>query len=65
MILIEQAIPCVLHMENQVGEKMLQLLLIDGANERDCDKEALNEMIGAVNGRVNSKILGTCCRRSN
>ena len=65
MILNEQAIPCVLHMENRVGEKMLQLLLIDGANERDCDKAALNKMISAVNDTVNTKILGTRCQRSN
>ena len=65
MILIEQAIPCVLHMENRVGEKILQLLLIDGANERDSDKVALTKMIDDVNEIVNTKILGTRRRRSN
>ena len=65
MILIEQAIPCILHMENRVGEKMLKLLLIDGANERDSDKSALSEMIEQVNEVVNSQILGTQRRKSN
>ena len=39
MILLYQAIPCVLHMENWIGEKILKLLLIEGANERDLDKK--------------------------
>ena len=65
MILIEQAIPCVLHMENRVGENILQLLLIDGANKRDSDKEALTKMIDDVNEIVNTQILGTRRRRSN
>ena len=65
MILIEQAIPCILHMENRVGEKILKLLLIDGANKRDSDKSALSKMIDEVNKVVNTQILGTQRRKSN
>ena len=48
MILIEQAITCILHMENRVGEKILKLLIIAGANNRDSDKSALTKMIEQV-----------------
>ena len=65
MILLYQAIPCVLHMENRVGEKMLKLLLIEGANERDLDKQATKDMIAKVNKEVNTAILGTRRRKAN
>ena len=65
MIIIEQAIPCILHMENRVGEKILKMLLIEGANERDSDKVAFNKMINKVNRTVDTKILGTRERKSN
>ena len=65
MIIIEQAIPCILHMENRVGEKILKMLLIEGANERDSDNVAFKEMIKKVNRDVNTKILGTQRRKSN
>ena len=49
MIFVEQAIPCILHMENRIGEKMLKLLLIDGSNERNSNKKELSEKIARVN----------------
>ena len=45
MILLEMAIPCILHMENRVGEKILKLLLIAGFNERDSDPRAQKELL--------------------
>ena len=65
MIIIEQAIPCILHMENRVGEKMLKLLLLDGVHERDADKKEIEKMIREVNNVVNTSILGTRRRKSN
>ena len=32
MILVEMAIPCILHMENWVGEQILKLLLVECSN---------------------------------
>ena len=40
MIIIDQAIPCIFHMENRVGEKILKLILIEGMIERDSDKKS-------------------------
>ena len=54
-IFIEQAILCILHMENRVGEKILKLVLIEGALERNLDKTAMQEMISVVNKVVNTK----------
>ena len=65
MIFVEQAIPCILHMENRIGEKMLKLLLIDGSNERNSNKKELSEMIASVNKAVNTSILGTPRRKNN
>ena len=65
MILMEQAIPCVLHMENRIGEKMLKLLLIEGYNERDSDAQKQAEMIKNVQRIVNTSILGTQRRKAN
>ena len=58
MIIIEQAIPCILHMENRVGEKILKLLLIEGMIKRDSDKKEQKNMIREVNKIINTKILG-------
>ena len=55
MIFIEQAIPCILHMGNRVGEKILNFFLIEGALERNLDKTAMQEMISVVNKVVNTK----------
>ena len=65
MILVEMAIPCILHMENCVGERILKLLLIEGVNEHDSDKQAQEELIQNVQDTVNKKILGTERRKSN
>ena len=65
MILIEQVITCILHMENRVGEKFLKLLLIAGANKRDSDKSALTKMIEQVNKVVNTQILDTERRKNS
>ena len=65
MIIIEQAIPCILHMENRVGDKILKLLLIEGMIERDSDKKEQKNMIHEVNIIINTKILGTRRRKSN
>ena len=59
MIFIEQAIPCVLHMENRVGEKMLKVLLQVGYNEQDSDPKWQEQMITNVTNKVNTKMLGT------
>ena len=59
MVFIDQIIPCILHMENRIGEKILKLLRSDGSNERDGDKKAIARMIANVNKTMNTKILCT------
>ena len=65
MILIEQAIPCVLHMENRIGEKILKMLLVEGWNARNSDAKRQQQMVKDVQDKVNSSMLGTECRKSN
>ena len=45
MILLEMAIPYILQMENQVGEKILKLLLIASFSEQDYDPRAQKELL--------------------
>ena len=65
MILIEQTIPCVLHMENRTGEKILKILLVEGWNWRDSNAQTQQKMIDDIQNKVNSVILGTNSHKSN
>ena len=58
-ILIDQAIPCILHCENCCGEKILKMLLLEGWNERDGDNPSREKLLRDVTKLVNTSILGT------
>lgn len=64
MIMIKQAIPCVLHCENRVGEKIIKTLLIDGYNAKDPDSTAQKQLIIDFKNKVNLNILSDGGRRS-
>ena len=65
MIFIEQAIPCVIHMENIIAEQMLKFLLVDGFNGRDSNKAEQEALINRITDTVKGKNLGTKQRKSN
>lgn len=64
-ILIDQAIPCILHCENRCGEKILKMLLLEGWNYRDGDNQAREKLLRDVTSLVNTNILGTRNRPAN
>jgi len=61
LMLIEQAIPCIMHLENRVGEKILTMLLSTGAKLYQERRSAGNiaEYIAQVERIVSTRILGT------
>jgi len=61
LMLIEQAIPCIMHLESRVGEKILTMLLSIGAKLYQERRSAGNiaEYIAQVERIVSTRILGT------
>ncbi len=61
MILILQAIPCVMHLENNVGKKLIMVFLAMGAERFHQEKgvRSLKQFARNVNHIVNTRILGT------
>ena len=66
VITLEQAIPCVLHMENRVGEKLIRMLLINGLEERsDLEEGAITTFLNEFANIINTEILGTSSKPSH
>jgi hypothetical protein len=60
MILLEQAIPCVLHLENRVGEKIVMMLLRDlVACHSSTSTAAVATLVKAIEKSINITVLGT------
>jgi len=61
LLLIKQAIPCIMHSENRVGEKILAMLLSIGANLYQQRRAAsnINDFIAQVESIASTVILGT------
>lgn len=64
-IMIEQAIPCILHLENRCGEKMIKLLLIEGIQGCNNDKAKEDELLKTFETIVNEAVLGEEWRPAN
>jgi hypothetical protein len=64
LILIMQAIPCIMHLENRVGEKLITVLLSMGAERfhRERGIRSLSRFSSTISRIVNTKILGTLLR---
>jgi hypothetical protein len=67
LFLLLQCIPCILHLENRVGLKMLTMLLTDGlTSAKDgtlygkhlCESKSIEKFLAGVEGILNSAILG-------
>ena len=61
MILLEQAIPCVLHLENRVGEKIVTMLLRDMVACHSLTSMAAiaTTLVKAIEISINTTVLGT------
>jgi hypothetical protein len=64
MMLISQAIPCIMHLENRVGEKLVTVLLAMAANKyQQCtNTRSLTQFANTVQNVVNTKILCSLTR---
>jgi hypothetical protein len=64
-IMIRQAIPCILHLENRCGEQIIKLLLLEGYNRENITKREQEQLIKDFETTVNSRVLGTAHRKSH
>jgi hypothetical protein len=64
-ITIRQAIPCILHLENRCGEKMIKMLLLEGYNRENITKIEQEQLIVDFESLVNSYVLGTPRRKAH
>ncbi len=64
LILIKQAIPCIMHCEKRGGEKIITMLLSSGANKFQRENRAvtLDHYIERIENIVQTRILGTRTR---
>jgi hypothetical protein len=64
LMLIKQAIPCIMHMENRIGEKIITMLLAIGAKrfQRGSRSISLKNYIEHMERIVRTRILGTRLR---
>jgi len=64
LMLIKQAIVCIMHLENRVGEKLITILLSIGANkfQRENATESLARYVEEMENIVQTRILGTRLR---
>ncbi len=64
LILIKQAIICIMHMENRVGEKLITVLIALGAArfQRDRSVTSLDRYVERIQHLVQRRILGTRIR---
>jgi hypothetical protein len=66
MLLISQAIPCILHLENRVGEKLVTVLLAMAANkyQQRSNCRTLTRFANIIQDIFNTRILGSFTRPS-
>ena len=64
LILIKQAIPCIMHLENRVGEKLITILLHLGATKFQNERHvvSLNDYMQRIQNIVQRQILGSFLR---
>ncbi len=60
LILLEQAVQCILHMENRVSERILYVLLFEAISRYgDASSQKAKALIAAVTQVVQTRVLGT------
>ena len=65
MIMVRQAVPCILHMENRCGEKIVKTLLMEIIQLHNKTEQEEDEAIKKVEDVINNHILGRPWRPSN
>jgi hypothetical protein len=65
MTMVRQAIPCILHLENRCGEKIIKMLLMDSIQLTTKLGREEVELLKKVEDVVNTRILGQQGRESN
>jgi hypothetical protein len=65
MIMVRQAVPCVLHLENRCGEKFVKALLIERIQQSNKTNQEEEALIRSVEHVVNTQVLGQPWRPSN
>lgn len=61
---IYQCVPCIMHLENRCGEKIIKMLLVEGFNERETEAD-VDRLVKQVERIVNTQILGSPLRPTN
>jgi len=59
MILLDQAIPCILHLENRCGEKWIKLLTQEAIENCGGNNKAVKAKIGEIEAYLNGKVWGS------
>jgi len=59
LILLDQAVPCILHLENRCGEKWIKLLIQEAIKNCDGDNESVLAKVREIEGYLNSKVWGS------
>jgi hypothetical protein len=65
MIRLEQALPCLLHLENRTSETLIEHLLRRGITLREGDKEQTKQLMMGVEQILNEEIFGSVGCKSN
>lgn len=65
MIRLEQALPCLLHLENRVSETIIEHLIKVGMQLRDGDPTSTRNLIEGVERIINENIFGSVGCSSN
>jgi uncharacterized protein CbrC (UPF0167 family) len=65
MIRLEQALPCLLHLENRTSETLIEHLLRRGLSLREGDRRRTTEFIQSVEDIMNQSIFGSVGCSSN
>jgi hypothetical protein len=64
MVLVDQAIPCILHMENRCGEKFIRMVALEGLDAGNKSLKEENEFLVQFQELVNSQILGDAFKKT-
>ena len=65
MIRLEQALPCLLHLENRSSETIIEFLLCKGLSLREGNRQSTAEFINGVQNIMNQQIFGSVGCSSN
>jgi hypothetical protein len=65
LLMLRQAIPCILHCENRCGEKFIKMFLLEIFNHFDGDTDTQEQFLKQFEEFVNLNVLGKPWRKAN